>query len=280
MRKLIVPNIDMRAFYLECANDTRNADRRARLNATVDAVVDAADAYAVASDAKLWCDLPDSIQIVPATDEELKGLYDRTVVGADRAGRYIYDKIFSSSSVCPMCGQGKISSLDHYLPKSKYAQFAILPINLVPSCRDCNTEKLVSAPSTAADQSFHPYFDDVENDRWLYARVTLGDGISIAFFVDAPQHWPLVLAERAQAHFVNFKLDALFATFAGTELSSIKYRLQKMFEEAGAGGVKADLAIEAESARIAHLNSWKTAMYEVLSESDEFCGGGFEAIGV
>ena len=280
MRKLIAPDINVRAFYLQCAEDTHIEDRRARLISSVDAVVEASDAYALASNEKSWCDLPKSIQDVPATDCEMSDLYSRTMVRNGRAGRYLYDKIFSSSAVCPMCGQGKVSTLDHYLPKSKYAQFAILPLNLVPCCRDCNIEKRVAFPATRTDQTFHPYFDDVEMDRWLYATVELDQGVSLAFFVAAPSGWSLELAGRAQTHFDAFKLGSLFSTFAATELSSLKYRLQKTFSNAGLPGVRADLALEAESSRIVHLNSWKTAMYEALSKSDEFCAGGFGEIGI
>lgn len=50
---------------------------------------------------------------------------------------------------CPFCGQlletsGKTVSdvptadLDHFFPKSKYPQFALLPQNLIPTCMECN----------------------------------------------------------------------------------------------------------------------------------------------
>lgn len=279
MRKLVAPNIDKRAFYLQCAQDTQNEDLRLRLIATADSIVEAAESYDAAGSDKRWFDLPHSIQAVPAADAELRNLYDRTVVRQRRAGRRVYDEIFSSSAVCPMCGQGKVSTLDHYLPKSRYAHFAILPLNMVPCCRDCNVEKREAYPATAGDQSFHPYFDDAETDRWLYANVNLDQGVSLAFFVDAPEEWAAVMVERAQFHFSKFKLSSLFGIFAATELSSVKYRLQKVYLNAGADGVKGDLILEAESARTAHLNSWKTAMYEALSQNDGFCDGGFRSIG-
>lgn len=199
-----------------------------------------------------------------------------TAVVTDNAGAA---RFIASSPVCPMCGQGKVSTLDHYLPKSRYAQFAILAANLVPCCRDCNVERGVLLPVDAQGQTFHPYFDNVENDRWLYAQVVLTDGASIEYFVSTPGHWPATLAGRAASHFKVFRLGELFGTFAATELASIKYRLQKTSMAAGSDGVRQDLRLQADSSRSVHLNSWKTAMYEALSGSDDFCDGGFEAIG-
>ena len=42
---------------------------------------------------------------------------------------------------CPFCGIGTVSTLDHYLPKSKYPALAITPKNMIPACRDCNWER-------------------------------------------------------------------------------------------------------------------------------------------
>ncbi|RDV05220.1 HNH endonuclease [Undibacter mobilis] len=279
MRKIAAPNIDVREFYLECARDTSDVEQRARLVATVDAIVSAADSYEQAGGTRRWFELPNSIQDVPASDAELRGLYDRVMVRQGRVGRHVYNLIFSSSGVCPMCGQGKVSTLDHYLPKSRYAQYSIFAKNLVPCCRDCNTEKRVLVAASAGDQAFHPYFDDVEGDQWLFANLGVGGAVSLSYFVEPPATWSVTLAERARSHFMHFRLDVLFSTFAATELSSLKYRLQKMFLIGGADSVRADLQLEAESARHANVNSWKTAMYDALRSNAAFCAGGFDAIG-
>lgn len=42
---------------------------------------------------------------------------------------------------CPFCGGISIpSQLDHFLPKARYGHFAVFPYNLIPICKDCNTE--------------------------------------------------------------------------------------------------------------------------------------------
>jgi len=245
-------------------------------------VIGAATAYREAADAKTWYKLSHSIQQLPATDEELKALYPRTMSAVGRAGRSVYDVIFNSppNGICPLCGQGKVFTLDHYLPRSRYAHFAILPINLVPSCRDCDFAKREQSPSTMAEQTFHPYFDNVEGERWLFCKVIVPGGVSLSYYVKAPAAWPIEKAARAVRHFELFKLGEAFATFAASELTTLKYRLRELYGRGGAKMVADDLALEAMSARQASLNSWKAAGYETLAQSGEFCEGGFEQIAI
>jgi hypothetical protein len=238
----------------------------------------AADDYINAGVAKAWFSLAHSIQVLPATDDELRGLYSRTMSASGRQGRAVYDSIFNASGTCPMCGQGKVFTLDHYLPKSRYAHFAVLPANLVPCCRDCNFAKREQFPSSADEQTFHPYFENLDTDRWLYCQVTVVGGVSLDFYINPPAGWAASQGARAERHFQVFKLREAFATYAATELSTAKFRLQTLFASGGAALVKDDLTLEAVSSGQAHLNSWKTAAYEALAQSDEFCDGGFENI--
>jgi hypothetical protein len=42
---------------------------------------------------------------------------------------------------CPNCTIEKVASLDHYIPKGKFPDFSVNPINLVPCCSTCNSKK-------------------------------------------------------------------------------------------------------------------------------------------
>lgn len=56
---------------------------------------------------------------------------------------------------CPICGQEVAGfDIDHVLPKSKYAQYTVTPVNLVPMCSSCNRSK------SSSKISFNPYFQD------------------------------------------------------------------------------------------------------------------------
>ena len=62
---------------------------------------------------------------------------------------------------CPACGEsGRPNTLDHFLPKGVYPQFAIVPHNLFPMCDACQGAKLEKT-GDADDPKFfiHPYYD-------------------------------------------------------------------------------------------------------------------------
>lgn len=62
---------------------------------------------------------------------------------------------------CPACGEdGTPNTLDHYLPKDTYPEFAVSPVNLFPMCDICQGAKGTKLLSTDNERLFlHPYFD-------------------------------------------------------------------------------------------------------------------------
>ena len=63
---------------------------------------------------------------------------------------------------CPACGEdGTPNTLDHYLPKNKYPEFAVTSRNLFPMCDICQGKKGSKTVNAADKRLFvHPYFDD------------------------------------------------------------------------------------------------------------------------
>ena len=54
---------------------------------------------------------------------------------------FLHNKFFPKSQIvyCVICGTELINrSIDHVLPKSKYPEYTLTPLNLVPICNDCN----------------------------------------------------------------------------------------------------------------------------------------------
>jgi HNH endonuclease len=61
---------------------------------------------------------------------------------------------------CPICDCSFAYSqvtLDHILPKSKFPFFSITPINLVPTCYNCNMRKNDGIPSKVLNPYFHSF---------------------------------------------------------------------------------------------------------------------------
>ena len=69
--------------------------------------------------------------------------------------------------LCPACGEdGTPNTLDHYLPKKTYPEFAITACNLFPMCDICQGEKGTTTVNAANERLFlHPYFDKFTDVR-------------------------------------------------------------------------------------------------------------------
>lgn len=121
----------------------------------------------------------------------------------------------------------------------------------------------------------HPYFEDADDARWLFATVQETNPAALVFHPEPPDHWDEVKAERIKWHFGTYKLAELYASHAAVELNDIKYGLQKMAEGNTPEAISEHLQSVAESRAAAHANSWRTATYEALAASEWFCSGGF-----
>ncbi|MCC3450449.1 MAG: hypothetical protein JGK04_23740 [Microcoleus sp. PH2017_39_LGB_O_B] len=286
MRALATPNDDPQEVYQKCINSITDDDLRTRLNLVTNEIVVAATNYKQKVKAKQLYSIPanncedNKNALGTVTKKELKDVYSSHMVGRSKPARAIYDSLLSQSPLgkCPFCGFGQASTLDHYLPKAKYPQFSVLPFNLVPSCKDCNTGKSTAIATTAEGQSLHPYFDHQNfiDDQWLYAEVIQTIPATIRFFVKAPEHWDDISKTRVQSHFNAFKLASRYSVEAGDQLACLRYLLVNLHQLSGLNGIRQHLTREAQSYSRLHSNSWQTAMFQALVASDWYCDGGFQ----
>lgn len=63
-------------------------------------------------------------------------------------------------SKCTYCGIGEISSMDHFVPKNNYPEYAVHPYNLVLCCATCNSKKGELFKEDGQLIFFNPYFDE------------------------------------------------------------------------------------------------------------------------
>jgi hypothetical protein len=279
------PNLDPQFVYETCVNSIADDELRNRLNVLSSDIFLAASDYQQKGVAEsLYGILPnnngnDDIALGAVTKKELKSVYSIHMVGSKKPARAIYDQLLSRAPLgrCPFCGVGLASTLDHYLPKTKFPQLSVVPLNLVPACKDCNTGKSAVIATTAAEQCLHPYFDHQNyiTEQWLYAEVICTMPPTISFFVQAPIHWDDISRERVQSHFRDFKLGSRYSVEASNQLACLKDTLSRYRELLGVDGVKQHLMIEAKAHFHQHRNSWQTAMFQALYCSDWYCEGGF-----
>lgn len=169
---------------------------------------------------------------------ELLTLYSTYFVNKCKPARIIYNALIAAADEkCPFCGGiGRPRNLDHYLPKTHYPQFSILPINLIPSCRDCNMEgKGDNFAGCEEEQILHPYLDDERyfNEQWIFARYLTGTNNEpgvIEYFVDPPRYWDSSHKRRAIKHFNDFDLGLRFSKEAAPRLITYLGQIRALTE--------------------------------------------------
>jgi hypothetical protein len=100
-------------------------------------------------------------RLAAADGKKFVNLYGSPKVGS--VHRPILESLRARTlQICPACGEdGTPNTLDHYLPKESFPEFAITAANLSPMCDICQGEKLTQTVTMANERIFlHPYYDD------------------------------------------------------------------------------------------------------------------------
>lgn len=274
------PDLDAGETFATCISRVRNPQMRRRLRSIRLDIEAAADDYIERAESGELHKINQVPVIGGVPGTELVKTYDSRMAKGGQPGRPIYDqiKLLPENDRCPFCGHRNVSTLDHFLPKQLYPIFAVTPVNLVASCSDCNKAKLEDVPASAEGTLIHPYFDDVEDEQWLFASVARSTPAALTFYVQEVAEWDDILNARVAHQFAALGLARLYSTQAGTEITNIRHNLRLYYDDGGIEAVRNELQRQWASRQANNINSWQTACYEALSQSDWFCDGGFAEI--
>jgi len=277
MKNLSKPQINGTEVLSHCIDSkkfrlNKNKNLIPRLESIVGVVQIAEEIYDNLGEEASLYRIETSNSVDTVTKDEMVSLYEDTMLKND-AARAIYDQIKMSPKhgICPFCSQRTVSTLDHYLPKADHPVYAVSPINLLPSCQDCNTSKHTYKAEEKKDQLIHPYYDDTNDGRWLYAEIVETNPPGIIYSVIPPEDWTEEKSFRVQNQFDILDLGTLYSSNAGAELAGYCNTLRKLYYKGGANLVRQRLEEDAESWFESHRNSWKGALFDVLCSSDWFC---------
>jgi 5-methylcytosine-specific restriction endonuclease McrA len=278
MLKIDKPDEVASEVFLACIGIVKNVNLKNRLAACEETITEACTEFEDrVGTGQLHTVIREGMINGNVTSKELEDVYTLRMARKNKPGRPLYDKILISAphGICPLCGLREATTLDHYLPKADYPRLAVVPINLVPACKDCNTLKLTSYPTDEFEEPIHPYFDDIENIDWLKAIVLQSTPPAIKFYTNPPEECDDLLIARIKYHFESLSLNKLYSTHAASELRQINFSLNNHFNRSGADGVRTYLLEAAETRSHDNINSWQAAMYMATADNEWFCNGGF-----
>lgn len=271
MRRLQKPALAQTPVYAACVQGIRDVDLSTRCANITQQVANQETGYsqlAVAGQLFAWPSHPiggdAAASIGSVTRGEFKGLYTNQLARGGSHARIFYDQIKGAvpNNICPYCGFGVIETLDHFLPKAHYSSLSVLPLNLIPACRDCNIGKQASIVTPASMHS-HPYFEEdcVLQDEWLFASIVHAGVPFAEFTAHAPACWTPATAQRVENHFSEFDLARRFSIQAAERLKSWANMIDYLTANGTDDAVRTFLLMVAGSERKAcGVNSWQAAL--------------------
>jgi len=267
--------LDQDIVYSKCVSAIKDERLRSKMNGIHSHVSAATAEYLSKASSQKMYELQPHKGVNGVSGKDLVSMFDRLRRSKDGRPYYLKIREIPKYGKCPYCDIGVVQSLDHYLPKEKFPVYSVAPFNLVASCSWCQTEKGTYSPNSEGEQILHPYFDDLNAEIWLQAKIVQDVNVGFQYFSSPPTQWTEELKERTWTHLSRLNLFSLYSHNAGSRITEIRHNLNTIHSLGGQDAVKEHLTEDLASREAEHLNSWVSAMYRATTDSDWFCDGGF-----
>ncbi|MDM1283979.1 HNH endonuclease [Acinetobacter towneri] len=115
-------------------------------------------------------------------------------------------------ATCQYCTVNSVNSLDHFVPKDLFPEFSVHPSNLVPSCTECNSKKLVRWLNNNQHLFLNLYIDLLPNKQYLFVELNVIslNKVDVNFKVDNPNNIPVQLYTIITSHYTELDLFQRF----------------------------------------------------------------------
>jgi hypothetical protein len=284
MKKLTIPATSFSDALTEVISGIGSEDTRLTHTSAFHDSANIETAYADAASAAMLYAFPrvtgndDAVVHGGLRKSHLTKLYTQYFVPDTKPARRVYEAIkVTANGKCPLCGGvGHVRTLDHYLPKANFPLYSVLPTNLVPCCRDCNSEKLNAFATVRGGQTIHPYFDHDRffNEKWINARVIPCDPPVLEFFVAPPTNWHADDRSRVQAHFYEYGLADKFSVEAASDLPETIQTRRTTMSANSPLEFSTYLAEKGQTVTLP-VNNWRRVMFSALAADAWFCSQTF-----
>jgi 5-methylcytosine-specific restriction endonuclease McrA len=272
MRKLVRPTIRTKDIVECCISNMKNESLKNEIISNKHKFDTAEDEFVQNIFLHTLHNLPQDISISrDVQTEELTKLYTRRMSSKNNPARKYYDFIIAQApgGRCPLCGQRIVTTLDHYLPKSKFPILSVTPCNLIPACSDCNKSKLNVVPRNGEEETLHPYFDDIEEIDWLKMEIIQVKPMMFKISVNDKCVKDKRLVSRIKFHMKSLSIDDLYVIHAVEEFDNIRTQLKVLYNRTSSDDLRKQLREHYESRYAVNRNSWQTALYRCLYKNVE-----------
>lgn len=195
-------------------------------------------------------------------------LYDSPQEGAAQY-QILRDLRDRKLQLCPSCGEeGAPNTLDHYLPKTKFPQFAITPANLTPMCDTCQGIKGIQLLDGNGRRIYlHPYFDEFLTGQVL--RLVIGRPFNApeSFTLGPDPNLPDHTMALVQRHIDGLGLERRYGAYFRDEYMRL-LRLAQICRTKGSD-IREDIPKFKQLHELRASNVWPHVFYAAVSEDEE-----------
>lgn len=174
-------------------------------------------------------------------------------------------------SFCQYCAIGEPTTFDHYAPTSKFPEFSIFSLNLIPCCGQCNLYKRDAWADKGHRCFINFYYDTFIQYVLLHAelQIELNGEMAVVFSLRGDSHVTPVQLSIICSHYEGLDLFQRYAERATGLISEVRCILPTL--PMRLGEIVDYLREEANTkADLYGLNYWQAAIYRCLSSSYRF----------
>jgi hypothetical protein len=176
-------------------------------------------------------------------------------------------------STCTNCTVSEINSFDHSLPQTEFAEFVVNPLNLIPSCTNCNSRKGKFYVKNGEKLFLNLYTDKIPDIQFLKAEVDV-EGlleIEIKFHLYKPKGMDDKIFALIKSHYTKLKLFKRFLDNADDVVSEFENDIVPYLKMLSKKEIEECVNETLERNRILYgRNYWKCVLKEALLKDKKF----------
>jgi hypothetical protein len=173
MYNLVPYNGDCYSVYEQAVARKQDSELRQRLASINEEIKAAYESYSNLFQQNKLEDIA-SADVFAANRDDLENLYSyKSKVVRELKNKIEKAQVNTIVSTCQNCTINSVNTLDHVLAISKFPEFSVNPLNLFPSCGECNGYKNTSFLKNENRRFINLYLDKLPQKQYLFINLSL-----------------------------------------------------------------------------------------------------------
>lgn len=176
-------------------------------------------------------------------------------------------------SICANCTVSEINSFDHILPQTEFSEFVVNPLNLIPSCTNCNSRKGRFWVKGGQKLFLNFYIDAIPDIQFLKAKIEVKSivDIEIKFILFQPKEMNDEIFKLITSHYSKLNLFKRFTDNSDDIVSEFENEIKPYLNKLPRKDIEDCIRETIEGNRAIYgTNYWKCVLKEALINDKKF----------